>query len=472
MHSFNLFKSKFGGFEVQVSAMALTPPVEVRAAWESVEDAARWAGVKQELWTSVATLLGDPELTNLMLLAGVSDEDYRAAVSKVVPEVSPLQKSSLNLLFNGVKAAMGVPTLIMQALASPPAVPSEGGSAQRALVAVGPDPGPVFSSAPRIKLSQVIDQARDIEVPLLDADTLNALRMNYVVTFGDNPMDNAEVSDAQLTALQYVVVNGFPPFTDFGVWGPFGMRTERRMKFKSRTLDAAGSWILHEVPGPDSIESWRKCWKVFAAAATMTKVATAATLQRYESQFEDRCERHHRSWHLCVQADIRCRSEWMVAERRRQEAFFTKHPTISAFNPRVPWDSVLRDAADSQNFWYKELLEPALLYERASGAVSMPIHRALLDATEAPAAPPTRKYKRGKTSTKGGKGSAKGAKGEKKEFCFAFNRSENGCSEPCPHGRMHSCQGCNAPGVRAINCCHKDGPPNKKGKTGGKGRQL
>ena len=66
----------------------------------------------------------------------------------------------------------------------------------------------------------------------------------------------------------------------------------------------------------------------------------------------------------------------------------------------------------------------------------------------------------------------KGAKGEKKEFCFAFNRSENGCSEPCPQGRVHNCQGCNAPGVRAINCCHKDGPPIKKGKTGGKGKQL
>ena len=73
--------------------MALVLSVEVRSAWESVADAARWAGVKQDLWTSVATLLGDPELTNMMLLAGVSDDDYRAAVAKVVPEVSPLQKA-------------------------------------------------------------------------------------------------------------------------------------------------------------------------------------------------------------------------------------------------------------------------------------------------------------------------------------------------------------------------------------------
>ena len=206
--------------------MALVPSVEVRSAWESVADAARWAGVKQDLWTSVATLLGDSELTNMMLLAGVSDDDYRAAVAKVVPEVSPLQKASLNLLLNGVKTAMGAPTLIMQALASPPAASSEGGSVpQRALVAVGPDPSTSFSCAPRIKLSQVIDQARDVEVPLVDAESLNELRRNYVVTFGDNPMDNAEVTDAQLTALHHVVACGFPPHTDFGVWGPFGTRT-------------------------------------------------------------------------------------------------------------------------------------------------------------------------------------------------------------------------------------------------------
>ena len=110
------------------------------------------------------------------------------------------------------------------------------------------------------QLSQFIDQGRDVEVSHVDAETSNELRRNYVGTFGDNPMDNAVVTDAQLTALHHVVACGFPPYTDFGVCGPFGTRTERRMKFKSRTLDAAGNWIQHEAPGPDCIESWRICW--------------------------------------------------------------------------------------------------------------------------------------------------------------------------------------------------------------------
>ena len=134
------------------------------------------------------------------------------------------------------------------------------------------------SGVPRIKLAQVIDQAKDVEVPMLLAEEIAEYRNNYTITFGDNPMENAEATDSQLTALQHIVANGLPPYTDFGVWGPYGTRVERRMRFKARVLDAAGSWTQHECLGLDCIESWRKCWKVFSVEAIMLKVATPATL--------------------------------------------------------------------------------------------------------------------------------------------------------------------------------------------------
>ena len=49
------------------------------------------AGVQQDPWISVATMPGEAEFTNMRLLAGLSDDDYCAAVAKVVPEMSPLQ---------------------------------------------------------------------------------------------------------------------------------------------------------------------------------------------------------------------------------------------------------------------------------------------------------------------------------------------------------------------------------------------
>ena len=114
------------------------------------------------------------------------------------------------------------------------------------------------SGAPRIKLAQVIDQAKDVEVPMLLAEEMTEYRNTYTVAFGDNPMENAEATDSQFTALQHIVANCLPPYTDVGVWGPYGTRVERRMRFKARVLDATGNWTQHERPGLDCIESWRK----------------------------------------------------------------------------------------------------------------------------------------------------------------------------------------------------------------------
>ena len=104
--------------------MAPTPSVAVREAWASVDDAAEWAGVGHDLFQKVGKELGDPEFKGLRLVGGVSDEDYRSAVNRVEPAPIALQRSLVNILFNGVKVALGVPTLILQTLASPPTRPA------------------------------------------------------------------------------------------------------------------------------------------------------------------------------------------------------------------------------------------------------------------------------------------------------------------------------------------------------------
>ena len=116
-------------------AMALAPSVEVREAWTTVADAALWAGVSPELRKSLAKELGDENLTNLMLLGGIADDDYRAAAERIVPPISPLHKSALNILFNGVKVKLGVPTMILHSLASPPSLPG-GSTAESTTTAV------------------------------------------------------------------------------------------------------------------------------------------------------------------------------------------------------------------------------------------------------------------------------------------------------------------------------------------------
>ena len=106
------------------------------------------------------------------------------------------------------------------------------------------------------------------------------------------------------------------------------------MKFTARVLDASGKWTQHEAPGPDCIESWRKCWKVYAVAATMLSIASPAS------------------------------------------------------------------------FWYKELLEPALLSEKGSGSIDVPAHKIYVDSSSsagAAALPPFQK-KRGRPRVTDGRG--------------------------------------------------------------------
>ncbi len=292
----------------------------------------------------------------------------------------------------------------------------------------------------------------DQEVPLLPERELAALRHRYLLHSGDAPLDRAEATDAQLTALKYLVDMGLNIYVDFGVWGPFGLRNERRMKFVNHFMDAAGRWHVSEQPGPNCLEAWRDCWEVFTTAALMLQLATPSTLQRYASRFVERCTRYPRSWHICVIADDRCRSEFLPGEKRRQERFHVDHPSMSGFDPLKPWNSVLREATDNTDFWLRELQEPAWLYAERRGSVAPAWTHQQLDAQPQPPPQPQQQQQQqqGKRErpwedlsrkNKGGKYSH-GRTGL--EICYSYNRSETGCSNSrwCPNGRDHSCEYC------------------------------
>ena len=132
----------------------LTPSSTTLESWTTVKDAVLWSGANAEVWKRAAAALGDPDLNNLLVLAGVADDDYRRAVDGMEPPVTMLQKSSLNLTFNAVKAKMGVPTLISQALASAPqgpaVVPSQASSSAENMALATLHTAPP-THAPRIK---------------------------------------------------------------------------------------------------------------------------------------------------------------------------------------------------------------------------------------------------------------------------------------------------------------------------------
>ena len=60
-----------------------------------------------------------------------------------------------------------------------------------------------------------------------------------------------------------------------------------------------------------------------------------------------------------MKADCIMRSEEWQHERRKQERAYALAPMLSEYNPGMPWESVIRSAAELEVFWVKQFEKPA-----------------------------------------------------------------------------------------------------------------
>ena len=262
--------------------------------------------------------------------------------------------------------------------------------------------------------------------------------MRFRAVEGEDPMKCEEVTDDQLSVVYSLAQAGVTPFADFGVWRPFGQRAAKNLRFVSHFLVNTGSLRCKEIPGPDSIVTWEACWRVFRTAAIMCDLAAPAVLDRYASAFRSRVERFHDSWHLCVLADTRCRSEHWESEQRRQVLFHDSNPELSACVPARPWNSVIRESSQDRDFWKEELEDKVADFREVSRLVnkgSGPRSRAV-DGRNRSRSPkvPTKKQ-RGRVGEdhplRGGDGRYRTTP-TGKQICFEFNRNAGGCADECP----------------------------------------
>jgi hypothetical protein len=268
---------------------------------------------------------------------------------------------------------------------------------------------------------------------------------------------------------------------DMGVWGPHGERIERTNKFRAWVPGPAGGGRYVEVPGASCLEQWGACWEVYRTAMMMEQAASQATLDKYSGDFKEMAAIYapRGCWHLCAQADIRCRSEYWPQQKRRMELFHQQNPQASSFDPSRPWNSVIRESVgpSAMTFWEAQLLGPARLFIIENGArqrpASAPDYGASIEADSTPdqRGEPNRPKGKGKGKTSKEKRFAKqkakqdkkkedrqngkqpyGITEEGKQVCFGWNRSAKGCVDgPCPNKRCHICEKCGKQ-HRGINC--------------------
>lgn len=274
-------------------------------------------------------------------------------------------------------------------------------------------------------------------------------------------MEDFEPSPEQVSALESrVVVQKLEPYADFSLLTPYGRRMAKALRLRSWVLQEDGSYRPSDVPGPPDFQAWAACFKVYAAALLMLRfssgecVVKPQALEIYFEKFRSLVADHREAWHLCAQAEDRARAELMPRLRRSY-----------AMADEDPWDKVFTACANEDRYWDREVRRPGLAFIargglKAAGGKAVEDKKAEGGGQErrmavAPGTSSTsgsaRKRQRlaatGANAVPLGNGASKrdhrgrfmtGRKGE--PICFLYNNA--GCSDPCPNGRAHICQGC------------------------------
>ena len=364
------------------------------------------------------------------------------------------------------------------------------------------DPRLAGHGAPKVKLASVIDQADDSEIRPMTMEAVRALIAAWKRTAndGEDPAEADEATCEQLSALDFRLKGGAPPYVDFAVWRPFGASVTRLLKFKAYVPLPGGEFQVRELAGPPSHDDWLRSWRVFAFAMEVLGAAGRVRLKRYEDQIGRLAADYPSAWWIVACADIKMRQSGIEKVRRRLE---TEHHELSTaglkspLDPARPWDLCFREAASDSAFWAREVGEKILQYSTAqrskdqllqpgcgSLAFAGPAQKrnrspARADLDDAGTGEPKKKpRKRPRKELReawwvegpsGAAGSGAPPRASRKakweqdgqaerpdksrdgsrflrsggrEVCWAWNRGKGACSEPCPNKRLHRCERC------------------------------
>ena len=243
----------------------------------------------------------------------------------------------------------------------PAAAAAQAAAAAAALVAP-PLPVAPIRLTTSVKLSQVIDQTLDADVPYIADPIVMAMHQRYITVMGEPPTPDVAATEEQLSAIGHILDAGRCPYADFSLFGPHGTRLLRRLKLRGLALDGAGQFKAVEMFGPSDHGLWEACWDVFSTCVIMHDAIQRITLSKYSRKMAHYSKRFGSSvWHILYQADVRARSE--LWPRKRVGAITEHNRLVAAALPTVfdgapPWDYPLSLICSDVEFWRTEVEEP------------------------------------------------------------------------------------------------------------------
>ena len=150
----------------------------------------------------------------------------------------------------------------------------------------------------------------------------------------------------QLSAVHHLINTERPPYTDFALLRPYGMRTAKQVKLAVNTIDSAGKLQKEEIYGPGNIQSWNASYNVLKVILISLNAVTRAIVQNYQDFINLMAQEYGPlCWPLLYQSDVRCRSERTVRLRalaisEHNKAVTAGTPTQSPMDETRPWNIV------------------------------------------------------------------------------------------------------------------------------------
>ena len=152
-------------------------------------------------------------------------------------------------------------------------------------------------SAGHVKYSATVDQTSDVTVPPMSRDRAAELYQVYFKLLGGPPDEDEECSIDQLTALEHLILSGYPPYVDFALWIANYDRKKKEFTFAGMVTTPSGALRRGEFLGPPTIHDWVACWRVFRTACIMLRLVDVQVLDRYEHLIAKYHRRHgEKAW--------------------------------------------------------------------------------------------------------------------------------------------------------------------------------
>ena len=350
-----------------------------------------------------------------------------------------------------------------------------------------------------LKMASLVDQSDDSELHPASREQVQQWQQCYLQVMGAPPQEEEDVTDQQLAALnKRINVQNMAPYVDFSVWLPFGRKALRSQKFRTYFPLGDGSYLMKDLPGPQSFQQWLVSWRVFKTGAIMLGAVSLASLQLYERAIEKLVMQWPRVWGLICAAEDKARAERLEKLRRKFDADQKAQRQVPLdWDPGHPWTCCFRELALDEEFWNEQVRHPAMSW-MVSGSRGSPVipaeaiaggHAAGLgsgdvqkeeindrkrQANRDKRLAKVKKIKTdreelerlrnrgqgdgaGSTAKGGGKGKTKDQSGN--QICFAFASGTGACGSAaigaeCSQKvkRAHKCQYCLSPGHRNADC--------------------